>query len=170
MPDYSSLSSQIDAVKSEITSSLNASTYTAQDLIYISSALNTLGNMLGVNDVVAATAAKVQEIIDASASSVITESTTSRTLAYLTDQNNIIKTSSGSATTITVPANSTSAFPVGSSVEIIQGGSGRVTISPAGGVTIRNADGLNTTRAQWSSASLVKIATDEWILAGDLAV
>ena len=56
MPDYASLSTQIDAVKSEITASLNSSTYTAQDLVFIASALDKLGTMLGVNDVVAATA------------------------------------------------------------------------------------------------------------------
>lgn len=56
MPDYASLSTQIDAVKSEITASLGASTYTAQDLVFIASALDKLGTMLGVNDLVAATA------------------------------------------------------------------------------------------------------------------
>ena len=62
MPDYSSLSTQITAVKTEITDSLAASTYTAQDLVYVAKALETLGNLLGVNDVVAATAAGVASI------------------------------------------------------------------------------------------------------------
>jgi hypothetical protein len=62
MPDYTSLSTQIDAVKSEITSSLNASTYTAQDLIYVAKALETMGTLLGVNDIVAATADRVTAI------------------------------------------------------------------------------------------------------------
>ena len=56
MPNYASLSTQIDSVKSEITSSLAASTYTAQDLVFVSAALKNLGEMLGVNDIVAATA------------------------------------------------------------------------------------------------------------------
>ncbi len=56
MPNYASLSSQIDAVKAEITTSIGAATYTAQDLIFVSAALKNLGEMLGVNDVVAATA------------------------------------------------------------------------------------------------------------------
>lgn len=62
MPDYTSLSTQIDAVKSEITASLNASTYTAQDLIYVAKALETMGTLLGVNDIVAATADRVTAI------------------------------------------------------------------------------------------------------------
>lgn len=65
MPSYDSLSTQIEAVKSEITSSLAASTYTAQDLIYVSKSLETLGTLLGVNDIVAATAAQVTTITTA---------------------------------------------------------------------------------------------------------
>lgn len=62
MPDYSSLSTQIESVKSEITTSLAASTYSAQDLIYVAKALETLGTLLGVNDIVAATADRVTAI------------------------------------------------------------------------------------------------------------
>jgi hypothetical protein len=54
MPSYSALNTQIEAVKSEITASLAASTYTAQDLVYVAKALETLGNLLGINDLVAA--------------------------------------------------------------------------------------------------------------------
>lgn len=79
MPDYASLSTQIDAVKSEITASLNASTYTAQDLVFIASALDKLGTMLGVNDVVAATAAKIAELEAAKVSHVNTLNTTKDT-------------------------------------------------------------------------------------------
>lgn len=56
MPNYSALNTQIDAVKSEITASLAVGTYTAQDLVYIAKALETLGQMLGINDIVAASA------------------------------------------------------------------------------------------------------------------
>lgn len=52
---YESLNTQIEAVKSEITSSLSAASYTAQDLVYVAKALETLGNLLGINDLVAAT-------------------------------------------------------------------------------------------------------------------
>jgi len=64
MPTYSALNTQIEAVKSEITSSLAASTYTAQDLVYIAKTLETLGNLLGINDLVAASAAAQVELND----------------------------------------------------------------------------------------------------------
>jgi len=56
MPTYTALNTQIEAVKSEITASLAASTYTPQDLVYIAKTLETLGNLLGINDLVAASA------------------------------------------------------------------------------------------------------------------
>lgn len=79
MPDYTSLSTQIDAVKSEITSSLNASTYTAQDLIYVAKALETMGTLLGVNDIVAATADRVTAITTAGTTQVTAVNTAGST-------------------------------------------------------------------------------------------
>lgn len=46
MPNYSSLSTQIEGIKSEITASLAVGTYTAQDLVYAAKALEALGNII----------------------------------------------------------------------------------------------------------------------------
>lgn len=62
MPDYTSLANEITAMKAEIAASLAAGTYTAQELVYLASALETLGGMLGVNDIVGATADKISEV------------------------------------------------------------------------------------------------------------
>jgi hypothetical protein len=62
MPDYTSLATEIAAIKTEIGTSVAASVYTAQDLVYLASALDTLGGMLGVNDIVTATADKIAEV------------------------------------------------------------------------------------------------------------
>ena len=62
MPDYTSLATEIAAIKTEIGTSVAASVYTAQDLVYLASALDTLGGMLGVNDIVNATADKIAEV------------------------------------------------------------------------------------------------------------
>ncbi len=62
MPAYDSLNTEIGLVKTEIAASLAASTYSAQDLVYVASALNTLGGMLGVNDIVTATADKIADL------------------------------------------------------------------------------------------------------------
>lgn len=69
--------------------------------------------------------------------------------------------------TVTIPLNSSVAFPVGSWVEVVRMGAAAVTIA-AGSTTIRCAVADRTLRAQYSTAMLRKIATDEWLLVGDL--
>jgi hypothetical protein len=54
MPNYSSLSTQVEGIKSEITASLAASVYSAQDLVYVAKALQALGTVVapdGVNNI-----------------------------------------------------------------------------------------------------------------------
>ncbi len=51
MPNYSSLSTQVEAIKSEITSSLAASAYSAQDLVYVAKALQALGSVVAPDGV-----------------------------------------------------------------------------------------------------------------------
>lgn len=92
--------------------------------------------------------------------------TTSRALA-LTDVASKLRVSSGSTVTLTVPANATVAFPVGSVIEVFRLGSGAVAFSAAGGVTV-NAMALNIA-AQYAGAVLHKVATNEWDLVGNLA-
>jgi hypothetical protein len=46
MPNYSSLNSQIEGIKSEITASLAVGTYSAQELVYAAKALEALGNII----------------------------------------------------------------------------------------------------------------------------
>jgi hypothetical protein len=65
MADYASLSGQIEAAKSELTSLFASGQLTAQDMVFVASTIDKLASMLGVNDVVAATAAKITELQDA---------------------------------------------------------------------------------------------------------
>ena len=66
-----------------------------------------------------------------------------------------------------VPASSSTNFPIGSAIDIVQTGSSQVTIVATSGVTINATPGLKL-RTQWSSATLVKRDTDTWLLMGDL--
>jgi hypothetical protein len=95
-----------------------------------------------------------------------------KTAAYtltLTDAGCAVEVTSSSAVSVTVPPNSSVAFPVGSVIEVAQLGAGQVTIAAGSGVTINSAGSLTKTRAQYSSASLRKRGTDTWLLVGDLA-
>lgn len=74
----------------------------------------------------------------------------------------------GSAQTITVPLNSNVAFPVDTRIDCIAYGAGAVSFTPEGGVTIRSKDSNLTIDGQYSAVTLLKIATDEWLLIGAL--
>jgi hypothetical protein len=51
MPNYSSLETQVTAIKAEISSSLAASAYSAQDLVYVAKALQALGSVVAPDGV-----------------------------------------------------------------------------------------------------------------------
>ena len=87
----------------------------------------------------------------------------------LADAGTAIDIGSASSTTVTVPPNASVAFPVGTVIEVCRYGTGAVTIAAGAGVTIRSRGSLMAVAAQYSSVSLRKRATDEWILVGDLS-
>lgn len=103
--------------------------------------------------------------------------TTNAYTFVLGDANTIQNASNGAtAATITVPANSSVAFPVGTVILVMQTGAGKMQFAAAGGVTIDCpvSGGFSTgntgCRAQFSVATLTKlITTDTWLLGGDVA-
>ena len=85
----------------------------------------------------------------------------------LNDQSKLVTLTNGSAITLTIPANSSVAYPIGTQIDLAQLGAGQVTIAGASGVTVNSASGLKL-RDQYSAASCIKTATDTWLLVGDL--
>jgi hypothetical protein len=84
------------------------------------------------------------------------------------DNNSVVEFTKATAGTITIPPNSAVPYQIGATIEVQQYGAGQVTLTPGAGVTIRTASSL-TTRALYSTVSLRKRATDEWVAAGDLS-
>ena len=95
-----------------------------------------------------------------------TQTGTAYTLV-LADRGKLVTTNNGSAQSITIPPNSSVAYAVGTQVQVAGLGAGEVTMVAGSGVTLRSTPGLKL-RAQYSSVTCIKIATDEWILVGDL--
>jgi hypothetical protein len=102
---------------------------------------------------------------------IITLATNAQTATYtlaLTDASDIVEMNVASANNLTIPLDSSVAFAIGTVITILQTGSGQTTINPTGGVTVNGTPGLKL-RAQWSSCTLVKRATDTWVAMGDLS-
>lgn len=86
----------------------------------------------------------------------------------LSDLGKTITLDSTSNYTISIPANSTTAFPVGSQIDFIRLNIGSVTFAGAVGVTINSKNSNKKIAARYTGASIVKIDTNTWILVGDL--
>jgi hypothetical protein len=97
---------------------------------------------------------------------VLNPETASYTLV-LADASKLVEMDVATGNTVTIPLNSTEAFPVGTQITIVQVGAGQTTISPTGGVTLNGTPGFKL-RAQWAGATIIKRATDSWVAIGDL--
>ena len=117
--------------------------------------LNTTGNVVSHVDIVVPT---------------LNVGNTYKYTLVLSNDGDIIEmnTSTGIANTIEIPLNSSHAFPVGTQISILQTGLGQTTVTGVGGVTLNSTPGSKL-RSQWSSATLIKRATNTWILMGDLS-
>ena len=98
----------------------------------------------------------------------IVQKSASYALSTLTHRDSMIEVSSTSATTITIPLDSTVDYPIGTTIDILQTNTGQVTIAPvSGSVTVNATPGLKL-RTRWSSATLMKRAANTWVVYGDL--
>ena len=86
----------------------------------------------------------------------------------LADAGKLVDLNNASAITLTVPLNSSVAFPVGTRIDLVQAGAGQVTIAGAGGVTINSKGAALKITGQWSAATLIQRSANLWVLVGDI--
>lgn len=86
----------------------------------------------------------------------------------LPDSGKTITINSSSTVTLTIPANATVGFAIGTRLDVIGIGSGTVAIAPATNVTLNSKNSWRKLNAQYSGATIMKIDTNTWVLIGDL--
>lgn len=100
------------------------------------------------------------------------QSINARTADYtlaLSDAGKLVTASHATnAISITVPAESSVAFQVGTHIDVARLGAGNVNVTGATGVTVNGTPGLKL-RAQYSSATLIEVASNSWLVVGDLS-
>jgi hypothetical protein len=112
----------------------------------------------------------IQTQLDSKTAKLIT--TNRQTASYtlvLGDADKLVEINNASANNLTVPPNSSVAFSTGTQILLAQYGAGQTTVVAGSGVTIRSNGGKLKLSAQYSGATLIKIASDEWYLFGDIA-
>lgn len=87
----------------------------------------------------------------------------------LGDAAKIVEMDVATANTITIPPNGDVAFPIGTSIDIIQYGAGQTTVTPGIGVTVYSSNSETKLTGQYSGATIYKRGTNEWMLFGDLS-
>ena len=112
---------------------------------------------------------------DAALGKVVINSQTATYTAVLADNKNTLVTMNvATANDFLIPTNASVAFPIGSVINVVQTGVGKTTIEAVTpGTTTISSTGATATapdlRAQFSAASCIKVATDSWIIIGDIA-
>jgi hypothetical protein len=91
----------------------------------------------------------------------------------LSDSGKMIQMNVSSDNSLIVPHNDNVAFPIGTSIDILQVGTGRTYVvadssNPIDPPVINSANGFYL-RAQWSAATLIKTGFNTWVLVGDIA-
>jgi hypothetical protein len=111
----------------------------------------------------------LQTALDTKTNKLIT--TNRQTASYtlvLSDADKLVEMNVGSANNLTIPLNSSVAFPTGTQILLAQYGAGQTTVVATSGVTVRSNGGKLKLNVQYSGATLIKIGTDEWYLFGDI--
>ena len=101
-----------------------------------------------------------------------TITTNRQTASYalaIADRGKLVEMNVATANNLTIPLDSSVAFPIGTEIEIAQYGAGQTTIVGAVGVTIRSASGNLKIASQYVAVSLIKIGTNEWYCFGNLS-
>jgi hypothetical protein len=98
----------------------------------------------------------------------INEQTASYILVAGDADSKVISMNVASANTLTIPPNSSVPFPIGTQILATQTGAGQVTVTPGPGVTLRSAGGALKSRVQYSALGMVKVASDTWLVFGDI--
>jgi hypothetical protein len=99
---------------------------------------------------------------------------TGTTYTFVLADAKLVTASNASAQTYSIPTNATTAFPIGTQINLIQIGAGQVTVSAAtpGTTTVVSTGATAASpkcRAQYSAVTLVKRDTDSWYVIGDIA-
>jgi hypothetical protein len=90
----------------------------------------------------------------------------------LADNGKIVTLSNASSIAVTIPTNASVAYPVGAQLTFSSLGVGIATIQGAGGVTIVSTGATAsapTIRARYSTAAVIQLSADNWIVMGDIA-
>ena len=87
----------------------------------------------------------------------------------LADAGRYVHVTNAVGVTITVPADASVAYAIGTTIRFEQSGAGALTFAPAAGVTLNSLGGLLSSGGQHGVVTLTKTAANTFTVSGDLA-
>jgi len=144
-----------------INTSGNFIAYGSDNLRDIGSATNRIRNVYVGSDVIVDGSFRLNNPINTQTGTTYTP--------VLTDAERYIQLNNAGAITLTVPSDTTTALPIGTTITFEQTGAGTVTFTADSGVTINSRGAVVATAGQFSVASIIKTAANTFTLTGDLA-
>jgi hypothetical protein len=162
---------QINSKEPTITATTSADYYRGdKTFATLNKAAVGLGNVDNTSDANKPVSTATQTALDAKTNKlVVTNRQTASYTLVLSDADKLVEMNVGSANNLTVPLNSSVAFSTGTQILLAQYGAGQTTIVATSGVTIRSNGAKLKLNVQYSGATLIKIAENEWYLFGDIA-
>ena len=174
-PVSSAQQTALDAKQATLVSATNIKTIEGQSLlgsgnIDLAKGDVGLGNVDNTSDANKPVSTATQTALDAKTNKlVVTNRQTASYTLVIGDADKLVEINNASANNLTVPLNSSVAFSTGTQILLAQYGAGQTTIVATSGVTIRSNGAKLKLNAQYSGATLIKIAENEWYLFGDIA-
>jgi hypothetical protein len=95
------------------------------------------------------------------------EQTANYTLV-LADKGKVLRINSDSDRIVTIPLNSSVAFPIDTEIAILRYGTGTVDIAATAGVNLYSKNSEKSISGRYGSVALKKIAENDWVLVGSL--
>lgn len=166
----SAIQTQINGKEATITATTSADYYRGdKTFATLNKTAVGLGNVDNTSDANKPVSTATQTALDAKTNKLIT--TNRQTASYtlvLADADKLVEMNVATANNLTIPLNSSVAFPIGTQILLAQYGAGQTTIVPTSGVTVRSNGGKLKLNVQYSGATLIKIAENEFYLFGDI--
>jgi hypothetical protein len=111
---------------------------------------------------------------DALAKVALNDQTATYTAVLTDNRNKLVRMNVSTANNFQIPTNASVAFPIGSIINVTQLGTGQTTIQAVtSGTTTITSTGASSAapklRARYSAASCIKVATDTWLVVGDIS-
>ena len=129
-----------------------------------------LGNVDNTSDAAKPVSTATQTVLDVKAPirRTLNAQTGTTYAPILGDENTMVTLSNAAAITVTLPQDSTTAFPTGAEVDFLWLGVGQPSFVAGSGATVNATPGLKL-RARYSAATAKKISTNGWVVIGDLS-